>query len=520
MAASAPDSQVSRTPAGEGEERLSALLSNAAAIRAVAAAVESTLGPRGLNCMLVDRYGDLTITNDGSTILEKIEVNHPAARLLISTAQAQDEQVGDGTTTATVLAAALVAEGVKQVQRGVPVSRIVEGVRLGVEAAVEALRAAARPAQLDDPLLWRAAFVAGREEADLADLVLEAARQFPPEKLLADPAFRLRDCLVAFEGVGNEVLSGLILDKQRLSKQMPAQVAPATVLLVDDALEPESVEAEALATEAGFQRYLRLQAEFQEHLGKLSDLGVNFVMTARAIADEAEEQLVDLGALAVRRCSRRDLAVVARHTGARPLKRAALRRSLDELRGFLGHAERIGEDERLGHLRITGGAGEATATIVVGAATRAVRDERRRIAADAACAVQSGLQGGLLPGGGAAELAACSAVLARRQAAAGMTAYGLDCVLEALKRPLAQITANAGYNPLEKVEEVLSCSGPGSAIALDCDTGRPADMYDLGVVDAAPVKIHALEAAGEIACAILKINTIIRKKDEQAGDDH
>ena len=124
-----------------------------------------------------------------------------------------------------------------------------------------------------------------------------------------------------------------------------------------------------------------------------------------------------------------------------------------------------------------------------------------RIAEDAACAVQSSLRGGVLPGGGAAEIGALSAVQECRALASGMTAYGLDCVLEALKQPLAQIVANAGYNPLEKVEEVLAMASRNPAVALDCDTGQVADMYERGVVDAAPVKVHALQAAGEIACA-------------------
>ncbi|MEI6500046.1 MAG: TCP-1/cpn60 chaperonin family protein, partial [Armatimonadota bacterium] len=110
-------------------------------------------------------------------------------------------------------------------------------------------------------------------------------------------------------------------------------------------------------------------------------------------------------------------------------------------------------------------------------------------------------------------------VLDARSKAVGMAAYGVDCVVEALKRPLAQIIANAGFNPLEKVEQVISGCGPGCSVALDCDTGEVADMFELGVVDAAPVKLHALQAAGEIACAILRINTIIRKKDEVATSD-
>ncbi|MCE5239941.1 TCP-1/cpn60 chaperonin family protein [bacterium] len=510
--------QARRNASAEREERLSALQSNAAAIAAVAAAVEGTLGPRGLDSMLVGRGGEVTITNDGSTILQEIEVNHPAARLLIATARAQDEQVGDGTTTATILAAALVAEGVKQVQRGVPVTRVIEGLRLGLAAALQALREAARPVTLDDPLLRQAALVAGRGQADLADLVLQAARRLPADKLLHDPAFRLGGRLTAIEGADNEVLDGLLIEKQRLSKQMPLEVAPARLLLLDDALEPEEIEPEALATEAGFQRYLDLQRDFLDQLGKLAELQVNCVMTQRGIAEAAEEALGEQGVLAVRRLTRRDMAEIARHTGARPLKRSALRRPVAELAPCLGRAERVAEDERHGHIRITGGSGEGTATIIVSAATAEVRQERLRIAEDAAAAVQAALQGGLLPGGGAAEIAALPAVLAARKGAAGMAAYGLDCVSEALKRPLAQIVANAGYNPLEKVEEVVARAQPGAAIGVDCDTGETADMLALGVVDAAPVKLYALQAAGEIATAVLRIATVIRRRDERPDE--
>jgi archaeal chaperonin len=513
------DSQVKRVSSSDVDERLAALLANASAIAAIASAVEGTLGPKGLNSMLVDRFGDVTITNDGATILEKIDVNHPAAQLLINTARAQAEQIGDGTTTATILAAAMVAQGVMQVQRGVPVSKVIEGVEFATQVALDALEAAAQPVALDDPLLAKAARVAGRQQDDLAYLAVTAARLIPPAKLVEDPAFRLGKRIIAREGAENEVVSGVILDKQRLNRQMPVEVAPVKLLLLDDALEPEEMEQEALGTEAGFQRYLQLQADFQEQLKKLSYLGVNCVMTARGISERAEEALLEQGVLAVRRVSRRELAEIAQHVGARLVKRTALRRSAGDLAKNLGSAERVEEDERLGLLRVTGGGGETTATMVVGAATRAVRDERRRIAEDAASAVQAALQGGLLPGGGAAEIAAMRHVASRRSEAAGMAAYGVDCVLEALKRPLAQIVANAGFNPLEKVEEVIARGADNPRLAVDCDTGQLADMLELGVVDAAPVKLHALQAAAEIACAVLRINTIIRKRDERAPVD-
>jgi len=235
------------------------------------------------------------------------------------------------------------------------------------------------------------------------------------------------------------------------------------------------------------------------------------------VGDLAEEMLTDAGVMVIRRVSRRDLARLVEHTGARTIKRTGLAREPDALKRCLGRARHVVEDERLGHLRIIGGGGKAMATILVGAATAEVKDERQRIAEDAASAVQQAIRGGVVPGGGAAEMAAITAVQRLRRRTKGMAAYGVDCVIEALKRPLIQIVANAGFNPLEKIGDLTAACAQDrdGRLAIDCDTGEVADMMALGVVDPTPVKTYALRAAGEIAQAVLSIDTIIRKR---AGD--
>ena len=506
-----------KKPGAEVDERLSALLSNASAIRAVAAAVEGTLGPKGLNCMLVDRFGDVTITNDGCAILDKIDVTHPAARMLINTAKAQDRQVGDGTTTATILADALVREGVNQVAKGVPVTKVIEGMRAGLERAIEAMRLRSRAIRdFDDPLLARAAVIAGRGEYDIAQLAVGACR-LVGRAALAEPEFRLREWVVANEGAHNEVFPGIVIEKERMNRQMPRLVRRARVLVIDDALEPEEVEQEALATESGFARYLELKAQFAEAVKRVLALGVNVVVVERSVSDEAEEALTEAGAMVLRRVSARDLARIADHTGARPVKRTGLGRPAQELERCLGRAKVVAEDERQGHVRFEGGKGRHVATMLVGAATAEIKEERLRIAEDAASASQQALLGGVLPGGGAAEVAASLQVQQLRDSMAGMAAYGADCVVEALKRPLAQIVSNAGFNPLEKMGNVTAemAAGGGDALAINCDSGEVADMLTLGVVDPTAVKVHALQAAGEVAEAILRISTIIRKRDPE-----
>ncbi len=503
----------------EVDEKLAALMTNAAAIQGIAAAVEGTIGPKGLDTMLVDRFGDVVITNAGVTILDKMEVNHPAARLLINIAKAQQDEIGDGTTTATIMAGALVTEGVNQVVRGVPVTRVIEGMRVGIEAALRFVERRSRQVtSLQDPMLERIAYISGREHRDIAELVVSAARLIGDEKL-CDQSFKLADTIIAQEGAQNEVFMGVILDKERLNKQMPTKQQRLKVLVIDDALEPEEIEDEALGTEAGFNKYLELQHEFQRNLEKIISTGVNLVLVDRGVHDQAEEALTDANVTVLSRVSSRELRLAAEHTGARMIKRSALKKDDAELVRYLGQAEHAYEDEKLGQWRLIGGTGKPMATILVGAATSEVVGERERIAKDAASSTQAAIRGGYVPGGGAVELAAARDVEKSRATIKGMAAYGVDCVSSALRRPMSQIVSNAGFNPLEKVEDVIAAQAEQNkdSLAIDCDDGSVADMLALGVVDPTLVKLHALRAASEISEAILRIDTIIKKKDGEEG---
>lgn len=505
----------------EVDERLTALINNANAVRAVASAVEGTIGPKGLDTMLVDKYGNVVITNAGVTILDLMEVNHPAAKMLISVAKAQQQEIGDGTTTATLMAGALIAHGVDQVIKGVPVARIIEGLRFGSQEVLKVFREQGKNINdVHDPLLKQVALVAGREHEDIADLVVAAAVLIGREKLL-DPGFKLAETVCSTVGAENKVFLGAILNKERLNRQMPRVVENARILIIDDALEPEELEDEALSTEMGFNRYMALRQEFEDNLHKIPAMGVGVVLVDRGINDLAEEIFTDLGIMAVQRVSNKELRRVAEHTGARIIKRTGLKKEISELKNYLGQAGRIFEDEKLEQIFIEEGQGKPMATIQVGAATEEVVGERARIAKDAAASVQVAVRGGILPGGGAIELAALREVEKKRSQLRGMAAYGVDCVAEALKKPFSQIVYNAGFNPLEKLGDVVGAQTEKniSSLAVNCETGEVGDMYSLGVIDPALVKIHAFQAAAEVAEAILRIDTIIKMKAEEVADE-
>lgn len=511
--------QVSKN--AEVDERLAALSTNASAIRAIASAVEGTLGPKGLDTMLVDQFGGVVITNDGVTILNLMEVNHPAAKMLINIAKAQQEEIGDGTTTATIMAGSLVNAGMEQVIKGVPVAKVIEGLRVGVSRALAFFKKhAIEITDVKHPLLEQIALIAGRNHEDIAKLTVQAASLIGKDKLL-ETKFKLADTVAAQVGAENQVFQGVVINKERMNPQMPLKIENAKILIIDDALEPEELEEESLGTEAGFQRFVELQKEFCQNLEKLKLLGVNLVLVDRGVSPMAEEVLTDAGIMVVQRVAHKELRRAMEHSGARFIKRTGLKKDPAELERYLGRAASVYEDEKLELIFVLGGAGKPMATILVGAATEEVVGERERIAKDAASSVQAAIKGGIVPGGGAIELAAAQFVEEHRQEARGMAAYGIDCVVDALQRPFSQIALNAGFNPLEKLGDVLACQKGKNSIsyAMDCDIGSIVDMFEKGIVDPVLVKIYAVKAAGEVAEAILRIDTIIKMKEYKASSE-
>lgn len=472
----------------------------------MALAVEGTLGSKGLDTMLVDAAGQVIVTNDGLTILTSMEATHPAARMVVSMARAQEQAVGDGTTTATLLTAAILEEAAAHAARGVPIGRLVEGLQLGAKLGREILQGRARQlAGPDDARLRDVACVAARGDEEVAELA-RAAAQRPRH-------------IVAREGADCRLVQGLALRREPLAPYMPGRVEQATVLVLDDALEPEFAGPEAVRTDAGLARHLQEQEAFRGLLASLVTQGVNTVVCSRVASDLAEEVLGQAGVLVLERVPRLDLLALADHLGAQPLRRAALRRDPDRLRAAFGHCGRILVEEPLGLTWFESGTGRPAVTLLVGAATPEVLEERRRVATDAVAAAEAALAGGVLPGGGATELALSRTLARESSRVQGMATYGIAALVEALKRPLAQMAANAGYSPLEKLSEVLAAQARAEeageaghdALGLDLDSGLLTDMGQQGVWDPAPVKLHALAAAVETAIAILRIRLIVQK---------
>ena len=502
----------------EGEERYSTLLNNSNAVRAITSAVEGTLGPKGLDVMLVGSRGEVIITNDGVTILDRIDVSHPAASLLIQVARSQQRKVGDGTTSAIVLAGALVQEGVVQIMKGVPASKVVSGMQQGIEFAIQSLQRRTRMIQgLHDPLLEKTAYVAGRERRDIVRLVMDAASKVGVERM-KEPTFNLANCVIAIEKADNEVYEGLLLRQKPLHSRGNKVLKDVRILVLQDALEPEALDEEVLTTEAGFARYMDLREQFSRELLSLRELGVGVILLERGIHPDAEQFCIDHGILVIQRVSRIDINRVCEMTRAVPVRRTALHKNSEQLQLVLGYSPQVTYDEELERVRMQSQANnqEPFVTVVVGASTAEVVGESARIAGDAASALQAAVSGGVLPGGGTTELAISYELERQRETITGMEAFGVAAVAAALRKPMSQILLNAGYNPLEKLEEARAAqlTEDCDSMGIDCDTGHVINYELEGIVDPALVKTHGLKAAGEVAMAVLRIHNVIKMREE------
>lgn len=493
------------------------LLNNANAARAISQIVEGTIGPKGLDIMMVDEFGDVVISNDGITILKLMEINHPAARMIINTAKAQQTEIGDGTTTATIIAGALVAEGADQVLKGVPVTNIIDGMSKGLSYVLELIQKQTRKIEsIDDQLLSAIAAIAGRGHQELADLVIEGARLIGTPRLL-NPEYKFADAVTARESAQSQVFKGVLINREPANRQMPFSVEDAKILVIDDALGPEDINNETLKTEAGFAYFLKTKEEYEKNLLKICALGVNLVVIDRGMDDIAEEIFTHEGIMVLERVSAREIENLCLHTGAKKIKRNTLNKDIKVLGKHLGKARSVKVDEKLHNTYIHDGSGDNWATVIIGASTEEVVDELERMAKDAAAAVQAALQEGILPGGGAIEVWLAANLDELAKECEGMDSFGVFCVKEAIIKPFACMAANSGFNQLEKLRNVSAAQRKQEVdyISFHSETGTLIDVVKSGIVDPSLVKKYAIKAAGEVAIAILRINTIIRMREEK-----
>ena len=498
---------------------------NIMAARVIAEAVRSTLGPKGMDKMLVDSLGDVVITNDGVTILKEIDVEHPAAKMVIEVAKTQDNEVGDGTTTAVVLAGELLKRAEELLDQDIHPAIISNGYRLAAEKAVEVLKdASISVSKDDDETLKKIAATAmtgkGAEVAleKLADIAVKAVKMIAEEvngKIKVNTDYIKIEKRQGGSIEETELVDGIVLDKEVVHPGMPKRVENAKILVLDTALEVKETEIDAkirITDPEKLQRFIEQEeAMLREMVDKIAAAGANVVFCQKGIDDLAQYYLAKAGILAVRRVKKSDIEKLSRATGARILTDLRDVSSEDLGEAKLVEERKVGDEKMV---FVTGCKNPKAVTILVRGGSEHVVEEFARGVEDAvrvvACSIEDGK---VVVGAGAPEIEASLKLREWAPTLGGREQLAVEAFATSLEVIPKTLAENAGIDPIDVLVELKSAHEKGDKYAgVDVETGKVVDMKERGVFEPLRVKTHAVESATEVAVMVLRIDDVIAAK--------
>jgi archaeal chaperonin len=509
----------------EGSQRTAgkeAQRSNIMAAKAVAGAVRTTLGPKGMDKMLVDTLGDVVITNDGVTILKEMDIEHPAAKMMVEIAKTQDAEVGDGTTTAVVLAGELLKQAEALLDQEIHPTVIAAGYRAAAEKSLEILKTIAVDVSVKDAeFLKKIAVTAmtgkgsGSAREELANLAVKAVEAVVDEDGSVDT-----DNITVEKKVGggitdSELVPGMVIDKDRLHPNMPKKVAGARIALLNAAIEIEKTEVDAkIEITSPDQLQAFLDQEESMLKGMVDDImatGANVVFCQKGIDDLAQHFLAKAGIYTVRRVKKSDMEKLARATGGRVVT------SIHDLtKNDLGKAGLV-EERKIGDEKMTfveECENPKSVSIILRGGTEHVVDELNRAMEDALRVVGVVVEDKkLVPGGGAPEVELALRLREYAATVGGREQLSIEAFADAMEVIPKTLAENAGLDQIDSLVSLRSQHEKGvKSSGLDMDTGEPVDMLNLGVVEPLRVKTQAINSATEAAVMILRIDDVIASK--------
>ncbi|MBO4247788.1 MULTISPECIES: thermosome subunit alpha [unclassified Halomicrobium] len=514
---------------GEDSQRTSgkdAQSMNITAAQAVAEAVRTTLGPKGMDKMLVDDSGGVVVTNDGVTILDEMDIEHPAANMIVEVAQTQEDEVGDGTTTAVVISGELLSEAEDLIDQDIHASILAQGYRQAAEKAKEILEEQAIEVGPEDTeMLEKVAATAmtgkGAESSKdvLADLVVRAAQSVADDGEVDTDNIQL-EVVVGGSTDESELVEGVIIDKERVHDNMPYAVEDADIALLDTAIEvPETeLDTEVNVTDPDqLQQFLDQEEEqLKEMVDDLKAAGADVVVAQKGIDDMAQHYLAQEGILAVRRAKKSTIKALSRSTGARIVSNIA-----DVTEDDLGFAGSVAQKDVAGDERIfVEDVDEAkSVTMILRGGTEHVADEVERAIEDSLGVVAATLEDGkVLPGGGAPETQLALGLRDHADSVGGREQLAVEAFADAIDVVPRTLAENAGLDPIDSLVDLRSKHDGGATTSgLDAYTGEVVDMTEDGVVEPLRVKTQAIESATEAAVMILRIDDVIAAGDLKGG---
>ena len=496
--------------------------SNIMAAKIVAESIRSALGPKGMDKMLVDNFGDVTITSDGRTIMDEMDIQHPAAKMLVEVAKTQDKETGDGTTSAVIIAGELLARAEELIEKNVHPTTIIEGYKKAAEKALETLERIALPVDLtSDDFLRKAATtsmgskIVAEYKDYLADLAVKAMLAVAEKH---DGTYTADVDDVKVEKKNGESLSetslinGIVLDKEIVSSSMPKRVENAKIALMDESLEIEKPEIDAkinIESPAQIEAFLNEEeAMMRDMAEKIAASGANVVICQKGIDDMVQHFLARKKIIAIRRAKKSDVEKLAKATGAKIVS------SLKDLStADLGFAALV-EERRIGDDKMTfveGCKNPKSVTILIRAGNQRMTAEAERSIHDALCVIRDLLEEPkILAGGSAPEMEMAKVLRNYAESMPGREQLAVRLFADALESITVTLAENAGLDPVDILVELKSRHEKGETWAgIEVLEGKVKDMSKVNIFEPLSVKKQIIKSANEAASMILKIDDVI-----------
>ena len=499
-----------------------ALRNNVAAAVALSNAVRSTLGPKGLDKLLVGGDGTSLVTNDGVTVLESAKVEHPTAKMLISTSRAQDDEVRDGTTSTVVLTAELLVNALELVDRGVHPTIIASGYRMCGPVVEQTLDEIAMPADESASLASVKTSLAGKGDAGLQSRLAELAHAAAQATGTGEVEHTrvLTDCRGSIKD--SELISGIILVKTRVHREMELKSKPGRILILDGGIEKRRPEIDASLkitnTGAIDAFHARERAGLQARIDSLKSANIDCLVTRDGIEEEAHAMLAAAGILAYRRVERPEIEHLCRATGARPVF------DVDDIQDEdVGEFASIREEKWHGveHAIFEGSQSQGVTVVLRGSTAMRLEEAERAFNDALGVACQLIREPKLLPGGGATQIALARRLRRHAETIPGreqMAIEGFAAALESIPRILA---ANAGMDPIDELLRATAAQADADSAwqGLDINSGQMTHMGKASIVEPLSVTRHAIAGATEAAISVLRIDDVLwAKQDAQTPD--
>ena len=503
---------------------------NIMAARAIADSVRSTLGPRGMDKMLVDSMGDVVITNDGVTILKEIDVEHPAAKMLVEVAKTQDEECGDGTTTAVVLAGELLKKAIDLIDANIHPTIISGGYRLAAAKAMEILDSIAMPVGIKDrSTLRNIAMTAMMSKAvsgsrgHMADLSVEAVTTVAEkvdDKIVVD-----QDNIQVVKKQGGsmddtEMIRGIIVDKEPVHPAMPKKVENAKIALVDAALEIKKTEIDAkieIRDPSQLQAFLNEEENMLRGMvDKVKKSGANVLFCQKGIDDLAQHFLQKEGIYAVRRVKKSDMEKLAKATGANIVSKLTELEKADLGQAALVELRRYQDDEMT---FVTGCKNPKAVSVLIRGGTEHVVDEIERSLDDAMSVVAVAIEDGkMITGGGSTAVELALKLREYSATIGGREQIAIDAFASAMEVVPTALAENAGHDPIDILIDLRKAHKSGKVNAgVNVFTGKVIDMLKENVLEPFRVGKQAINSATDAAVMILRIDDVIASKGGRPG---